>query len=201
MNELLEFYKSSGFVIDSEYEKLKDNYDILKYCEYSEYLDSSNNNYYEQVNELKQKLNEKDNLLKKQDEELESFKNAKEQQDKEIESLKISNEQKDNEIERLKAELEELKKLSLKTKEIEKSKTEDKEIKKSDIEDKKIEELKKECREILKENKNINIVRKMVTKCRREGGLEIEGGLKDYYLYQLRQILKEYSGYVEEENN
>ena len=199
-NELLEFYKSSGFVIDSEYEKLKDNYDILKYCDYSEYFNSSSSdNYYEQVNELKQKLNEKDNLLKKQDEELESFKNTNEQQDKEIENLKIANEQKDNEIERLKAELEELKKLSLKTKEIEKSKTEDKEIKKSDIEDKKIEELKKECREILKENKICDIVRKMVTKCRREGGLKIEGGLKKYNVEQLRQILREYSGYVEEE--
>ena len=199
-NELLEFYKSSGFIIDSEYEKLKDNYDILKYCEYSEYFNSSlSDNSYEQVNELKQKLNEKDNLIKKQDEELESFKNTNEQQDKEIENLKIANEQKDSEIERLKAELEELKKLSLKTKEIEKSKTEDKEIKKSDIEDKKIEELKKECREILKENKDVNIVRKMVTKCRREGGLKIEGGLKKYNVEQLRQILREYSGYKEEE--
>ena len=220
-DELLEFYKSNGYIIDSEYEKLKDNYDILKYCDYGEYLDSSNN-YYEQVNELKQKLNEKDNLIKKQNEELKekdrtiehlesfkddckdkeikSLKNAKEQQDKEIESLKNANEQKDNEIERLKAELEELKKLSFKTKEIEKSKTEDKEIKKSDVENKKIEELKKECREILKENKDINIVRKMVTRCRREGGLEIKGTIsKDYKLYQLRQILREYSGYVEEE--
>ena len=201
-NELLEFYKSSGFVIDSEYEKLKDNYDILKYCDYSEYFNSSSSdNYYEQVNELKQKLNEKDNLLKKQDEELESFKNTNEQQDKEIESLKNANEQKDNEIERLKAELEELKKLSLKTKEIEKSKTEDKEIKKSDIDDKKIEELKKECRDLLKEGKNKDFVRKMVTRCRKEGGLKMEGGLKDYNTEQLRQILREYSGYVEEKKN
>ena len=149
-DELLEFYKSNGYIIDSEYEKLKNNYDILKYCDYNDYS-ISGNNYYEQVNELKQKLKEKDNLKKKQDEKLENLKNTNEQQDKEIEKLKIANEQKDNEIERLKDELEKLKKLSLKNKEIEKSKTEDKEIKKSDIEDKKIEELKKECREILNE--------------------------------------------------
>ena len=89
--------------------------------------------------------------------------------------------------------------MSLKTKEIEKSKTEDKEIKKSDVEDKKIEELKKECREILKEHKNKDFVRKMVTRCRREGGLKMEGGLINYNTEQLRQILREYSGYVEEE--
>ena len=190
-NELLEFYKSSGFVIDSEYEKLKDNYDILKYCEYSEYLDSSNNNYYEQVNELKQKLNEKDDLLKKQDKEIESIKNAKEQQDKEIESLKNANEQKDNEIERLKAELEKLKKLSLKTKENEKSKTEDK----------KIEELKKECRDLLKSNPKRDQLRSMASKYKREGGLLLDRKIKDYLADELKQILREYSGYVEEEKN
>ena len=197
-NELLEFYKSSGYIIDSEYEKLKDNYDILKYCEYNEYLDSSSNNYYEQVNELKQKLNEKDNLLKKQDKEIESIKNTNEQQDKEIESLKNANEQKDKEIEKLKAELEELKKLSLKTKE----------IKKSDIEDKKIEELKKECRDLLdlskgdKKPRNYNdLLRSMASKCRQEGGLNIKGAMRDYKQHELIKILSEYSGYVEEEKN
>ena len=40
----------------------------------------------------------------------------------------------------------------------------------------------------------------MVTRCRKEGGLKIEGTVsKDYKLNQLRQILREYSGYVEEE--
>ena len=39
----------------------------------------------------------------------------------------------------------------------------------------------------------------MVTTCRKEGGLNIEGGLKKYNVEQLRQILREYSGYVEEE--
>ena len=80
-----------------------------------------------EYNELKQKLNEKDNLIKKQDEELKEKDRTIEQlerfkddcKDKEIEKLKISNEQKDNEIGGLKAELEELKKLSLKNKEIE----------------------------------------------------------------------------------
>ena len=199
-NELLEFYKSSGFVIDSEYEKLKDNYDILKYCDYSEYFNSSSSdNYYEQVNELKQKLNEKDNLLKKQDEELESFKNTNEQQDKEIENLKNANEQKDNEIERLKAELEELKKLSLKTKEIEKPKTENKEIKKSDVENKKIEELKKECRDLLKKYQSNDTLRSMASKYRDEGGLKLDKQPRKYLKKELEKILKEYSGYVEEE--
>lgn len=196
-NELLEFYKSSGYIIDSEYEKLKDNYDILKYCEYSEYLDSSSNNYYEQVNELKQKLNEKDDLLKKQNEELESFKNINEQQNKEIESLKNANEQKDNEIEKLKAELEELKKLSMKTKEIEKPKTEDK----------KIEDLKKECRDLLRgdlsngKKPSNDMLRSMASKCRDEGGLKLDKQPRKYLKNDLEKILKEYSGYVEEKKN
>lgn len=108
-DELLEFYKSSGFVIDSEYEKLKDNYNVLEYCDCIDYQ-PSNNNYYnsdcDQINELKQKLNEQDNLLKKYDEELkekdktieklEIFKNEyiykiTEQLNKEIEKLKNQN--------------------------------------------------------------------------------------------------------------
>lgn len=219
--ELLEFYKTNGYIIDSEYEKLKSNYDVLEYCDYNDYS-NSNISYYDQNNELKLKLNEKDNLIKKQDgelkekekeieslksfvndqkdKEIENLKISNEQKDKENENLKIANEQKDKEIERLKAELEELKKLSLKTKEIKKSDIEDKEIEKSDVDDKKIEELKKECREILEKNKNVNIVRKMVTRCRQEGGLKIKGIVsKDYNTKQLRQILIEYSGYKEEE--
>ena len=184
--------------MDSEYEKLKDNYDILKYCDYSEYFNSSSSdNYYEQVNELKQKLNEKDNLLKKQDEELKEKDRTIEQlerfkddcKDKEIEKLKISNEQKDNEIERLKAELEELKKLSLKNKEIEKS----------DIEDKKIEELKKECRDLFKKNPSNDTLRSMASKCRDEGRLKLDKQPRKYLKKELEKILKEYSGYVEEE--
>ena len=219
-DELLEFYKSNGYIIDSEYEKLKDNYDILKYYDYNDYSNSSNS-YYEQVNELKQKLNEKDNLLKKQDEELkekdriieqlesfkddckdkeiESLKNAKEQQDKEIKSLKISNEQKDSEIERLKAELEELKKLSLKTKKIENKEIENKEIKKSDVENKKIEELKKECRDLLKKNQSNDTLRSMASKYKDEGGLKLDKQPRKYLKKELEKILKEYSGYVEEE--
>ena len=97
-NELLEFYKSNGYIIDSEYEKLKSNYDVLEYCDYDDYS-ISNISYYDQINELKLKLNEKDVLLKKYDEELkekdriiqqlESFKD--EYKDKEIEKLKSSN--------------------------------------------------------------------------------------------------------------
>lgn len=101
-DELLEFYKTNGYIIDSEYEKLKSNYDILKYCDYEDYL-NSNISYYDQINELKLKLNEKDVLLKKYDEELkekdktiEKFKNEYiykivEQLNKEIEKLKNQN--------------------------------------------------------------------------------------------------------------
>ena len=190
-DELLEFYKSNGYIIDSEYEKLKNNYDILKYCDYNDYSNSGNN-YYEQVNELKQKLNEKDNLIKKQDEELKEKDRTIEQlerfkddcKDKEIEKLKISNEQKDNEIERLKAELEELKKLSLKNKE---------------IEDKKIEELKKECRDLFKKNPSNDTLRSMASKCKDEGGLKLDKLPRKYLKKELEKILKEYSGYKEDE--
>lgn len=194
-DELLEFYKSNGYIIDSEYEKLKDNYDILKYCDYNDYS-ISDNNYYEQVNELKQKLNEKDNLIKKQDEELkekdrtiehlESFKD--DCKDKEIESLKISNEQKDKEIERLKAELEELKKLSLKTKENikiplnilnEEQKAEYEELKKifekEDI-------LLKELRDIYKRLKKIGIITTKLHNAK----------IEDYRKKELKEMLSKY---------
>ena len=184
-DELLEFYKSNGYIIDSEYEKLKDNYDILKYCEYSEYLDSSNNNYYEQVNELKQKLNEKDNLLKKQDEELKEKDRTIEQlerfkddcKDKEIENLKISNDQKDKEIERLKAELEELKKLSLKPKENENTEYEElkKLFEKEDI-------LLKDLRYIYKRLKNIGIIKTKLHNAK----------IEDYRKKELKEMLSKY---------
>ena len=104
-DELLEFYKTNGYIIDSEYEKLKGNYDVIDYCNYNDYS-NSNNSYYDQINELKQKLNEQDNLLKKRDEELkekdrtiqqlEIFKNdfiykITEQLNKEIDKLKNQN--------------------------------------------------------------------------------------------------------------
>ena len=193
-DELLEFYKSNGYIIDSEYEKLKDNYNVLKYCDYNDYS-NSNNNYYEQVNELKQKLNEKDNLLKKYDEELkekdrtiehlESFKD--DCKDKEIENLKISNDQKDKEIERLKAELEELKKLSLKTKENkisldllnEEQKAEYEELKKifekEDI-------LLKELRDIYKRLKKIGIITTKLHNAK----------IEDYRKKELKEMLSKY---------
>ena len=104
-DELLEFYKTNGYIIDSEYEKLKSNYDILDYCDYNDYS-NSNISYYDQINELKLKLNEKDVLLKKYDDELkekdriiqqlEIFKNdyiykITEQLNKEIDKLKNQN--------------------------------------------------------------------------------------------------------------
>ena len=194
-NELLEFYKSSGYIIDSEYEKLKDNYDILKYCDYNDYSNSSNN-YYEQLNELKQKLNEKDNLLKKQDEELKEKDRTIEQlerfkddcKDKEIEKLKISNDQKDKEIERLKAELEELKKLSLKTKENKKISLDSlNEEQKAEYEElKKIFEkediLLKELRDIYKRLKKIGIITTKLHNAK----------IEDYRKKELKEMLSKY---------
>ena len=87
----------------------------------------------------------------------------------------------------------------MKTKEIEKSKTEDKEIKKSDVEDKKIEELKKECRDLLKKYQSNDTLRSMASKCRDEGGLKLDKQPRKYLKKELEKILKEYSGYVEEE--
>ena len=82
-NELLEFYKIKGYVSDCEYDKLKGNYDVIDYCNYNDNDYSiSNISYYDQINELKQKLNEQDNLLKKRDEELK-------EKDRTIEKLEI----------------------------------------------------------------------------------------------------------------
>ena len=97
-DELLEFYKIKGYVSDCEYEKLKGNYDVIEYCDYNDYL-NSNISYYDQINELKLKLNEKDVLLKKYEDELkekdrtiEQLENFKDEyKDKEIEKLKSSN--------------------------------------------------------------------------------------------------------------
>ena len=105
-DELLEFYKIKGYVSDCEYEKLKYNYDVLEYCDCIDYQ-PSNNNYCDQINELKQKLNEKDNLIKKQDEELK-------EKDRTIEQLEIfKNEYIYKIIEQLNKEIEKLKNQNL----------------------------------------------------------------------------------------
>ena len=218
-NELLEFYKSSGFVIDSEYEKLKGNYDILKYCDYSEYFNSSSSdNYYEQVNELKQKLNEKDNLLKKQDEELkekdriiqqlESFRD--EYKDKEIEKLKSSNndlntintslntkiselENSNNDLNKIIAELK------AKINELENSNNELNTINTSlntkinKLEDNKnneIENLKNECRLVLNDKHKISELRKLFNRCKNLGfKTKTDKQIVDYKMKELEILL------------
>lgn len=196
-DELLEFYKIKGYVSDCEYEKLKSNYDVIEYCDYDDYL-NSNISYYDQINELKLKLNEKDVLLKKYEDELkekdrtieqlESFKD--EYKDKEIEKLKSSNNDlntintslntKINELENSNNDLNKIiADLKAKINELENSNNELNIIntslntKISELEDNKnneIENLKNECKLALNKNKpTIHELRKLYNRCKKLG--------------------------------
>ena len=103
-DELLEIYRDSGYVDDFEYNKLKGNYEKIKYCN-DDYKISSSLSYSSQIEELKQKMEDKDNLINKYIDEIK-------EKDNMIESLKsFTNEQKDKEIEKLNAKIKELEEL------------------------------------------------------------------------------------------
>lgn len=103
-DELLEIYRDSGYVDDFEYEKLKGNYEKIKYCN-DDYKISSSLSYSSQIEELKQKMEDKDDLINKYIDEIK-------EKDNMIESLKsFTNEQKDKEIEKLNAKIKELEEL------------------------------------------------------------------------------------------
>ena len=103
-DELLEKYRDSGYVDDFEYNKLKGNYEKIKYCN-NDYKISSSLSYSSQIEELKQKMEDKDDLINKYIDEIK-------EKDNMIESLKsFTNEQKDKEIEKLNAKIKELEEL------------------------------------------------------------------------------------------
>lgn len=103
-DELLEIYRDSGYVDDFEYEKLKGNYEKIKYCN-DDYKISSSLSYSSQIEELKQKIEDKDDLINK-------YINEIKEKDNMIESLKsFTNEQKDKQIDKLNAKIKELEEL------------------------------------------------------------------------------------------
>lgn len=101
-DELLDmYYKKLGYVDTDEYEKLKGNYEKIKYCDNI----PSDFSYYSQIEELKEKMEDKDDLINKYIDEIKDKDNM-------IESLKsFTNEQKDKEIEKLNTKIKELEEL------------------------------------------------------------------------------------------
>ena len=95
------YYKKLGYVDTDEYEKLKGNYEKIKYCDNI----PSDFSYYSQIEELKEKMEDKDDLINKYIDEIKDKDNM-------IESLKsFTNEQKDKEIEKLNVKIKELEEL------------------------------------------------------------------------------------------
>ena len=192
-DELLEIYRVLGYVDDFEYEKLKGNYEKIKYCN-DDYKISSSLSYSSQIEELKQKMEDKDDLINKYIDEIK-------EKDNMIESLKsFTNEQKDKEIEKLNAKIKELEELlntkdnvitentnnlESKDKEIEELNTKIKELEEitnakdnAITEDKEIEK----SNDIVKENDNtiINKYREIMNK-----------DIKDITIQTLRSIANE----------
>ena len=192
-DELLEIYRVLGYVDDFEYEKLKGNYEKIKYCN-DDYKISSSLSYSSQIEELKQKMEDKDDLINKYIDEIK-------EKDNMIESLKsFTNEQKDKEIEKLNAKIKELEELlntkdnvitentnnlESKDKEIEELNTKIKELEEitnakdnAITEDKEIEK----SNDIVKENDNtiINKYREIMNK-----------DIKDITIQTLRSIASE----------
>ena len=103
-DELLEIYRVLGYVDDFEYEKLKGNYEKIKYCN-DDYKISSSLSYSSQIEELKQKMEDKDDLINKYIDEIK-------EKDNMIERLKsFTNEQTDKKIEKLNDKIKELEEL------------------------------------------------------------------------------------------
>ena len=152
-DELLEIYKTLGYVDADEYEMLKGNYKYINYFRYENDETSSGFSLSSQIEELKQKIEEKDELIKKYIEELK-------EKDRTFENLKsFTNEQKDKEIEKLKTFNEDL---DTKIKEFEeiikvKNKTIQENIDIVESKDKEIEKIKNELEEIKKINSNNSI--------------------------------------------
>ena len=195
-DELLEFYKIKGYVSDCEYEKLKSNYDVLEYCDYDDYL-NSNISYYDQNNELKLKLNEKDVLLKKYEDELK-------EKDRIIQQLEsFRDEYKDKEIEKLKSSNNELNTIntSLNTKinELENSNNDLNKIiaelkaKINELEDNKnneIENLKNECKLALNNKHTIFELRKLINRCKKLGfNINTDKQITEYKMKELEKLL------------
>ena len=171
-DELLEYYKTKGYINNDEYEKLKGNYEKIDYCDNI----TSDFSYSSQIEELKQKIEEKDDLIKKYIEELKekdrTFEGLKsftnEQKDKEIEKLKSFNEDLDTKIK----ESEEIIKVKDKTiqENIDIVESKDKEIEELNVKIKELEEILsakdntitedkeiEKSNDIVKENDNTNI--------------------------------------------
>ena len=167
-DELLEIYRDLGYVDNFEYDKLKGNYEKIKYCN-DDYKISSSLSYSSQIEELKQKMEDKDDLINKYIDEIK-------EKDNMIESLKsFTNEQKDKEIEKLNAKIKESEEIiKVKDKTIQENidivESKDKEIEELNAKIKELEEIInakdnaitedkeiEKSNDIVKENDNTNI--------------------------------------------